>query len=199
MRSWIVAQISDPSISPRRRQARLEVLISALDICRSRSADPDTVWTPSPPSFLNGFHVEPRIATFVGSAIRSAILSPESRAFAHSWHAVALVRGKSSIEGLAGLLSEMEGSTPLDCTVDLGWFLERLVEVVCVVPEFVDSSMQVSSLVNFDKRRFVFSFLRLVPSPFDLADLLLISLLQIRLQPRRKRLRHDLYSPRSRS
>ena len=84
VRSWLLAQICDPQIGAEVRQARLEVLLSALEVCRLRSADLEAVWTQpvTTPGSTDDESMTPSISTSVGAALRSVLVAPESRVFA---------------------------------------------------------------------------------------------------------------------
>lgn len=170
IRHWLISQLSDPKIGPKKRQERFEVLLAALDVCQTRSLDDETNWvsTTSPlpttttkplnaSSSTTVFELEPVVTSFVASAIAAALVSPESRLFVHTWHAIAQKRSLQSVDSLVQLVSRstpsIGGEPHQGCSASLGWILERLVEVVCVVPNHVESSASGNELVNFDKRR----------------------------------------------
>lgn len=169
MKDWLISQLSEPSIGSAIRRQRFETLIEALEICRSRSVDPDTVWTgdaDAPPTTTTATstnpssssssppakraELQPSIRTFVGSSIRAALLSPQSRVFTHTWYEVGMSKGAPSVESLVALVRDVPASESSECTVDLGWYLERLVEVVSVFPDTYGSA----DILNFDKHRY---------------------------------------------
>jgi hypothetical protein len=157
IRNWLISQISEPKIGAKKRLQRFEVLLAALDLCRSRSAsDGDANWvsTESRPSSPASIDVQPVITSFVTSAIVAALISPESRLFVHTWQQIATSRGLQSVDSLAQLISKAKPVENLSegCSASLGWVLERLVEIVCVVPNVFESNGL--ELVNFDKRRY---------------------------------------------
>lgn len=158
MRRWFVQQIAGPGLGLPKRVARLKLFVEVLEICRARASVVDTVWTTDKPS--SGRELDPAMSTFVGKAIVAALLSPESRAHGKAWQTVAQDRNCSTdtlstlLDPQGAPLSEVKGQ---ECAIDMGWFLERIIEIVCQVSDFVQDSQH---LVNFDKRRCVWRLLR---------------------------------------
>lgn len=145
IRKWILAKIVAPRLGLRARQARMERLLQAIEISRMRMAElppqHDTVSRRSVPSFVE-------------TVIISAIVSPESRLFSFAWFGVAAARG-TSIDSVAALLARpvVQSIVNKNClTVDVGWLLERFLEVISV-PNTIDSDSEALNLINFDKRR----------------------------------------------
>lgn len=146
LRKWLVTKLVAFKIGLRARQARMECLLRAIEVCRLRSLEGtyDTV------------NIErPCIRSFVESVITSAIVSIESRMYHRAWQSVAGARG-TSCDTLLTILGKP--STPAitvrdPLTVDMGWLLERTVEIISL-PDLVESSVQEgTTLVNFEKRR----------------------------------------------
>jgi hypothetical protein len=150
LRRWLVLQIVGHGLGIPRRVARIKTLLEALEICRQRAHVVDAIWSSTRSAV--GPELEPTMSTFVGRALTAALLSPESRAHAKAWHIVATDRG-GSVDVLSSMLPVGVARDPSNngcCTIDLGWLLERITEVICQVPDFVQESQH---LVNFDKRR----------------------------------------------
>ncbi|KIY65166.1 hypothetical protein CYLTODRAFT_424593 [Cylindrobasidium torrendii FP15055 ss-10] len=135
LRKWLIFQITAKGLGVQQRGRRIEVLLQAVE--QSRGGEP----------------TEKKVRTFAESVITGALMSVESRFFAKTWQHVASVRGASSSESLVKLLDRKSGRIgrnlqPL--TVDMGWILDRLLDVISM-PDVVDSVLD--GLVNLDKRR----------------------------------------------
>ena len=145
IRKWLISKIIAPRLGLRARQARIELLIQAIEVSRLRNSDSSTA------QLLE----EPCIRSFVEAVTTSALLSVESRMHHRAWQGVALSRG-CSCDSLSSLLlrpyiqcTSSNGSL----TVDMGWLLERMLEVIAS-PDIIEPSCQEGQpLVNFDKRR----------------------------------------------
>ncbi|KAH8112731.1 hypothetical protein DFH11DRAFT_473608 [Phellopilus nigrolimitatus] len=149
IRKWVICNLVMPQIGCMARQARMEVFLQAVEVCRLRSADAQAV--PSVASVVE----RPCVRSFVEAALTSALVSPESRLFVRAWQGVASARGAQT-ESLLSLLSmrTVEACESRDrLTVDPAWLLERMVEIISLT-DILDSPMETPlSLVNFDKRR----------------------------------------------
>ncbi|KAF8161574.1 hypothetical protein B0H34DRAFT_701542 [Crassisporium funariophilum] len=146
IRKWLISKIVAPRLGLRARQARMELLIQAIEVSRLRNTE-----TPSTPQLLE----QPCVRSFVEAVTTSALLSVESRMHHRAWQSVALNRG-CSCDSLSSLLLRpyiQSTSARESLTVDMGWLLERILEVIAT-PDVVEATSQESqSLVNFDKRR----------------------------------------------
>ncbi|KAI9507994.1 hypothetical protein F5148DRAFT_1200141 [Russula earlei] len=145
LRKWLISKIVAPRIGSQARQARMELLLRAVEVCRDRS-DFDHSQHPS---------AERRcIRTFVEFILTSAILSPESRAYTRAWNNVASARRTGS-ESLVAMLarSSYRSSRPIpDLITDMGWTMERMLEIFSL-PDVLASPTDGNGLVNFHKRR----------------------------------------------
>lgn len=145
LRKWVILQIVAPNIGLRTRQNRIELLLQAIEICRTRNMDPSS----------SGSIIEqPCIRSFVEAVVESALLGPESRLHYRAWQGVANQRG-ASFDSLATLLHSPAGTAtrgePL--VIDIGWLLERMLEVINM-PDIVDAlNEEAQPMVNLDKRR----------------------------------------------
>ncbi|KAH6903663.1 hypothetical protein BKA70DRAFT_1110702, partial [Coprinopsis sp. MPI-PUGE-AT-0042] len=149
IRKWLISKIIAPRIGNRSRQARMELLLQAVEVARLRNAESGQ----SGPTVT-----QPCIRSFVESVVTSAILSVESRIHHRAWQSVALNRG-CQLDCIASLLLRpfVQSTSSNDClTVDMGWLLERMLEIIAN-PDVVDSSSTEGQtpLINFDKRRYV--------------------------------------------
>ncbi|TFK24708.1 rho GTPase activating protein 22 [Coprinopsis marcescibilis] len=146
IRKWLISRIVTPRLGLRARQVRMELLVQAIEVARLRNAEN----TRSTPALL-----QPSVRSFVEAVITSAILSIESRMHHRSWQTVALNRG-CQCDSVASLLLRpfVQSTSSTDClTVDIGWLLERMLEVIAS-PDVLDPpSGEGQSLINFDKRR----------------------------------------------
>lgn len=149
LRKWLVFNLVSPRLGLRARQGRMELMLRAIEVSRLRNIESNGV---------NASLVErPCIRSFVEAIITSAILGVESRMYHRAWQNVAASRG-TSCDSLASLLSRpavssVFSNSPL--TVDMGWILERVLEIISM-PDVLDSNAPDSlSMVNVDKRRYV--------------------------------------------
>lgn len=146
IRKWLVAKLVAPRIGLRARQARMELLIQVIEVARLRNTE-----TPSTPQLMN----QPCVRSAVEAVATSALLSIESRMHHRAWQSIAIGRG-SSCESLSALLHRpyVQSTSSVDSlTVDMGWLLERMLEIIAT-PDVIDApSQQSQNLVNFDKRR----------------------------------------------
>ncbi|KAG8871240.1 rho GTPase-activating protein [Tulasnella sp. 331] len=147
IRDWAVSKIANPSLTMVDRVLRMELLVDAIEICRDRAIFGD-------PNILMRNEAQPATRSFVESALISAILAPESRAYVRSWNEVAAKRD-GSLHDLVGLLGSAKGtntrSTAL--TVDLAWIVERMMEVL-TLPDVLEGE-DTQDAINLDKRRYL--------------------------------------------
>jgi GTPase-activating protein BEM2 len=145
LRKWVVSKIIEPRIGSQTRQARMEFLLQAVEICRDRS-DFDHSRHPS---------AERRcIRTFVEFILTSAILSPESRMYSRAWSNAANARraGSDSLFAMLVRPNYRPSRNLPDLITDMGWTLERMLEILSL-PDVLASPTDASGLVNFHKRR----------------------------------------------
>jgi hypothetical protein len=86
-----------------------------------------------------------------------AVLSVESRMHNQAWQNIAISRG-AQCDAIASLLRQpaiQSVSSSRELTLDVGWFLERVLEII-VGPNVMESGGQQDwhSLINLDKRRY---------------------------------------------
>ncbi|ESK91434.1 rho gtpase activating protein 22 [Moniliophthora roreri MCA 2997] len=156
LRKWIISKIVAPRLGLRARQARMESLVQALEVTRMRSLE-----------YQNGrLDEQPCVRSFTEAVISSAIISTESRMHQRAWQNVALNRG-CQCDSLASLLSRptvrsISSKEPL--TVDMGWLIERMLDVVAMPDTLEPIHQEGQNLVNFDKRRHLCNFISNAPS-----------------------------------
>ena len=146
IRKWLISKLVAPRIGLRSRQARMELLIQAIEVCRLRNTE-----TPSTSQLID----QPCVRSFVEAVTTSALLSVESRLHHRAWQGVAFGRG-STCDSLSSLLLRpyvQSTSSGDSLTVDMGWLLERMLELIAT-PDVIEASAEEGqNLVNFDKRR----------------------------------------------
>jgi GTPase-activating protein BEM2 len=147
LRKWLVSKIVEPRIGSQTRQARMEFLLHAVEMCRDRDRS----------DFDHSRHASAErrcIRTFVEFILTSAILSPESRMYSRAWSNVANTR-RAGLDSLVAMLvrPNYRPSRNLpDLITDMGWTLERMLEILNL-PDVLASPTDASGLVNFHKRR----------------------------------------------
>ncbi|KAF8959099.1 hypothetical protein BDZ97DRAFT_1793880 [Flammula alnicola] len=133
-------------MSLRARQAHMELLIQGIEVSRLQNTE-----TPSTPQLID----QPCVRSFVEAVVTSALLSVESLMHHRAWQGVALSRG-SSCDYLSSLLLQpyVQSTSSVDSlTVDMGWLLERMLEIIAT-PDIIEASSQEGqNLMNFDKRK----------------------------------------------
>ncbi|KAI0319572.1 hypothetical protein OF83DRAFT_1170122 [Amylostereum chailletii] len=148
LRKWVVSQLVAPRIGIQARQGRIELLLQAVEICRLRS---EAETSPVP-------YTEQRcVRSFAELVLTAAIVSPESRAHVRAWTNVANARGVSSDSLMAYMSKPVRRAAPVLgplLTTDLGWILERVLEVLSL-PDVYDSGSDVGRVINFEKRRYL--------------------------------------------
>ncbi|KDR79407.1 hypothetical protein GALMADRAFT_208785 [Galerina marginata CBS 339.88] len=99
IRKWLISKIVAPRIDLRARQARMELLIQAIEVSRLRNTE-----TPSTAQLID----QPCIRSFVETVTTSALLSVESRLHVRAWLGVALGRGSSKARTSSILISAVK-------------------------------------------------------------------------------------------
>ncbi|KAG0643155.1 hypothetical protein HOY80DRAFT_1097578 [Tuber brumale] len=149
---WVLAQIVDHQLNADRRAHRIATLLRCLAISRKRMSGMDLY-----EDTRGG--ARQQVPSFVASAIAAALIRPESRVFGYAWMmGVRMTAGAvTQIETLEQVIVEepegIRSSKPL--TPCVGWVIERLLEIICYVPNMV---VENNRLINFDKRRYVYNF-----------------------------------------
>lgn len=143
LRKWLITKLAAPRLGVATRQSRIESFLTAVEICRRRSAGVRDA----------NIAEQPVVRSFAESVLVSALVSPESRAQWRAWMAVSSARN-AYFDWMFTLLSNPsmdEMSARSSLTTDIGWLLERLLEVI-TMPNVLDEGGR--SLVNFEKRRY---------------------------------------------
>jgi len=178
--AWIIAQLSDTSIGVQDRATRILSLITFLRSSRQRMSYLD-FYSSEQTVRLTEERMENRLGvpSFIASAVATALVSPESRAFGAAWSRVFEIDnpegGKGqNFDSLAEFVHRKSVSpdpgVTRTLTPCLGWIIERMLEIACYVPNM---SLESTRLINFDKRRYIFNLIsNIVPAPdtFDFLD-----------------------------
>ncbi|KAI0689000.1 hypothetical protein BC835DRAFT_1371134 [Cytidiella melzeri] len=144
LRKWVVSKLVTQRLGLRARQVRMELMLRAIEVCRLRSADSTPADVPIGERLC--------IRSFVEAVLVSAVVSVESRIYHRAWQSIAGTRG-TTCDTLSALLSKPQVKATVlkdPLTVDMGWLLERMIEIISL-PDVVDQDGL--SLVNLDKRR----------------------------------------------
>jgi hypothetical protein len=139
VKKWATSLIVEPGIGIARRQARMKFFLNCIELCR-----------PAPNAKTPG------VTSFVEAALTAALLSPASRAFQRAWFGLAQDRGCAvdSLESFLFVPSTRERVSGL--RTDVGWVLERMMEVLCLPDTFEsETADKPAPLINFSKRRYL--------------------------------------------
>lgn len=180
VRSWVINEITALDIELKTRVLRIERFLQM--VVRSKSCSEKLALFPD-------LSVHGRVPGFVEYAIASALVSPEVRIFSKAWNDVAAQHGHVNLDTLEHLLAHMEKTRPnpspssstshltrtfsASSTISasqpqqqqqllvpsLGWVFERIMELCFHVPDTFENK---DNLINFDKRRCVYQFLKLM-------------------------------------
>ncbi|KAJ6483670.1 hypothetical protein DFH09DRAFT_1292030, partial [Mycena vulgaris] len=157
LRKWTISQLVAPRLGLRARQSRMELILRAIEVTRLRNL-PNTPAAQSPQSIVE----VPCARSFVEAVLTSAVLSVESRMHSRPWQNIAMSRG-AHCDSIASLLTQpatQSISSSRELTLDVGWFLERMLEIIAA-SDVVESVVQQEghSLINFEKRRHLCSLI----------------------------------------
>ncbi|KAI9679633.1 MAG: rho GTPase-activating protein [Trizodia sp. TS-e1964] len=152
LRSYLISEISDTRLGRETRQDRIWKLLVCLGISRQAMSSWD---------IYDNSESGPgkSLPSFVASAIASALVSPESRAYSTAWlEATKDVRTKNQLSSIQTLEQIVPAITLQDKLTafapSVSWVFERMLEIVCYVPNMLSTN---SRLINFDKRRYAFN------------------------------------------
>lgn len=156
LRKWLIWQIVALRIGIQARQQRMELLLRAIEVARRRSSDSENTELPVPEL--------PCVRSFAEAILTSAVLSVESRTYQRAWLGVAMTRG-TGCDSLAAYLSRpvLQSVTSRGTlTADIGWLMEKVLEIISLPDVLESPSGEKPILVNFEKRRYVRSFNRVL-------------------------------------
>jgi GTPase-activating protein BEM2 len=157
LRKWLVSKIVAARLGIQTRRARMELLLRAIEICRRRSDLDSSVFS---------LQEQPVIPAFVEAVLVAAVVSVESRMHQRAWINVANAR-KVPPDSLTAFLSQPVCRPPSiksPLVTDIGWTLERMLEIISLSNLVEMNGEGGQMLVNFDKRRSVFIFSALFSS-----------------------------------
>jgi hypothetical protein len=166
--NYLTYQIADTSIHKDERIARMMTVMKMLGIVKTRMSHLELFPADSTADqWTTG--ISTNVPAFLESCIISAVLRPESRMFANCWMQTAKDVCKLSGRALPNKYTSFEFFVPVfdpkqltfegsdkPLTPCVGWMIERMLEIVCYVPNM---SVENSSLINFDKRRYVYNLI----------------------------------------
>ncbi|CAO3569269.1 unnamed protein product [Mortierella alpina] len=161
IRGWVVSQVAAPNITFEVRLCRVQKMLNV--ILRSRSAMDQFGAGPKSPRLNNPERPNlGGVPSFVETAVVSALVSLESRAYSRLW--LEVVKGRrGALETLEDVLRVHQEHEPVipstskpvsgDLIPALGWLIERMLETCCYVR---DMSYESPLLINFDKRHYLY-------------------------------------------
>ncbi|KAF9582532.1 hypothetical protein BGW38_000091 [Lunasporangiospora selenospora] len=172
IRSWAIAQVASPLISYDIRHARIQKMLNL--VLESREGMSKFEQGPSTAEAKGPMGSSGLVPSFVETAVVSALVSPECRAYSRVWLEMALGR-RSSLESFEELLNAYrETRRPVLSTSTwikdglgqvsgtklvpaVGWLIERMLETCCYVR---DMTYESPLLINFDKRQYIYDLIR---------------------------------------
>ncbi|TBU46639.1 hypothetical protein BD309DRAFT_888031 [Dichomitus squalens] len=146
LRKWLISKLVDLGLGIRTRQQRMELMLRAIEVARLRNSDSEITDVP--------LSERPCIRSFVEAIITSAVLSVESRTYQRAWFGVAVTRG-TGCDTLAAYLARpvVKSLSRGTLTVDIGWLMEKILEIISLPDVLEPPSAEKVVLVNFEKRR----------------------------------------------
>ncbi|KAH9851116.1 hypothetical protein C2E23DRAFT_886858 [Lenzites betulinus] len=147
LRKWLISKLVALRIGIQARQERMELMLRAIEVCRRRNADGENTDLP--------FSERPCIRSFVEALLTSAVLSVESRSYQRAWLGVSVNRG-SGCDTLAAYLARpvvQASSSRGVLAPDIGWLMEKTLEIISLPDVLESPSVEPIPLVNFEKRR----------------------------------------------
>lgn len=174
--NYFTVQIGEGHIKKDERVGRMASVLKILGIIKRRMSNLQLFQTDDESkSEEEKTGMSSQIPAFLESAIAAAILRPESRGFANSWIQASNEIYKQfggAFNGSANTLDDITPEIPISLlkkstankafTPCIGWVLERMLEIVCYVPNM---SVENGRLINFDKRRYAYN---LIVNIFDM-------------------------------
>ena len=149
LRKWLISKLVGLGLGIRARQQRMELMLRAIEVARRRNSDSENAEVPLPE--------RPCVRSFVEAIVTSAVLSVESRTYQRAWIGVAVARG-TGCDSLAAYLARpavKSLSARGTLTVDIGWLMEKVLEIISLPDVLEPPSGEKLVLVNFEKRRWV--------------------------------------------
>jgi hypothetical protein len=158
---WFLDQIIAPHLSLEERSTIVGRLLQLLSLCQANMSQ----WA----LYSNPQKSSSSVASFVGIALATAFVHPDSRIMTHSWSlAIAKTsQHKGQVDNLVQILPTLSQDLPrrqLSLAPSISWLFERMLEIICFIPNML---IENSRLINFDKRRYVYN---LVTNVVDLSE-----------------------------
>ena len=147
LRKWLISKIVALRIGIQARQQRMELLLRAIEAARRRSLDSENADIP--------LFERPCVRSFAEAILTSAVLSVESRTYQRAWLGVAVARG-TGCDSLGAYLSRPMVNSVVSrgtLTADIGWLMEKILEIISLPDVLESPSGEKLVLVNFEKRR----------------------------------------------
>ncbi|KAI1790396.1 hypothetical protein LXA43DRAFT_891223 [Ganoderma leucocontextum] len=153
LRKWLISKLVAQNLGVWARQQRMELMLRAIEVARLRNSDGEGTEVPLPE--------RPCVRSFAEAIITSVVLSVESRTYQRAWLGVAIARG-TGCDTLAAYFARptiTSMSTRGTLTADIGWLMERVLEIISLPDVLESSPAEKTVLVNFEKRRSLQSLL----------------------------------------
>lgn len=166
--NYFTVQIGETTIKKDERVGRMTSVLKILGVIKRRMTNLQLFHTDEDKQDEKA-EMSPHIPAFLESAISAAVLRPESRGFANAWVQASKEIYKQFGGTFSGSVNTLEGIVPeipasllkktsanKALTPCIGWLIERMLEIVCYVPNM---SVENSRLINFDKRRYAYNLI----------------------------------------
>lgn len=150
LRKWLISKLVVPRLGIQGRQQRMDKMLRAIEVARRRNWDGENAGD-------EPVHERPCVRSAAEAILTSAILSVESRTYQRAWLGISMVRG-TGCETLAAYLARpvvTRLSSRGTLTVDIGWLMEKILEIISLPDVLESPSEERVILVNFEKRRYV--------------------------------------------
>ncbi|SAM03584.1 hypothetical protein [Absidia glauca] len=175
IRSWAIHEVTAPKIDLSTRVARIDTFLQMIGLSRSSCQKLGLfAELKNAASTPGGNNTPTYVPGFVENAVASALVSPEVRLFTKAWKLIGQKYKVSDLDTLAPFFRNMARATATSSvspssplldhhlkddvllTPSIGWIFERIVELSLVIPDTYQG------MIHFDKRRYVYRFLRMV-------------------------------------
>ena len=148
LRKWLISKLVALRLGIQGRQQRMDLMLRAIEVSRRRNWDGENAADVA-------VHERPCVRSFVEAILTSAVLSVESRTYQRAWLGVAMARG-TGCDTLAAYLVKpvvTKLSSRGTLTADIGWLMEKILEIISMPDVLESPSEEKVILVNFEKRR----------------------------------------------
>ena len=149
LRKWLISKLVVPRIGVQARQQRMDLVLRAIEVARRRNWDGENAADVP-------VHERACVRSFVEAILTSAALSVESRTYQRAWLTVAMARG-TGCDTLAAYLARpvvTRLSSRGTLTADIGWLMEKILEIISMPDVLESPSEERIILINFEKRRY---------------------------------------------